>query len=293
MFVTNLLQYFVRTPDADVERYLKMFTFLPIPEIQKIMEEQKKDPSKRVAQHALAREFVEIVHGPTEAQAAETQHRQLFRPRLSTAEPTPPAPAPPKIPENYARTPQASFANPQSGNKYAPQTNYENMPSLWVALPRSLVYNQPFNKVLWSAGLVNSKSEGHRIIANGGAYVGSRPDATGEMPDELQFTPIKPWPAEKTNEFIINGDLLILKFGKWKFKMVKIMSDEEFKEKGLTAPGWEEVIDDRKRQEELQKEQEKRAERKKRKQEKVVQKRLEKLMAKQGEKQGDDEEGDI
>ncbi|KKA22576.1 Tyrosine--tRNA ligase [Rasamsonia emersonii CBS 393.64] len=237
----ELYQFWVRTPDADVERYLKMFTFLPLPKIAEIMEEQNKDPSKRVAQHALAREFVELVHGPLEAEAAELQHRQLFRPRSSTAAPSPaPAPATPKVPPNYAHLPQAKFWNPAAGNKYAPATSFMNMPNIRVTLPRSLVVEQPFHKVLYSAGLVSSKSEGHRLIANGGAYVGSRPGDTGSMSDDLSFTPIKTWPAEKNKEYILDDCLLILKIGKWKFKMVNIISDEEFDKQGLTAPGWEE-----------------------------------------------------
>lgn len=227
-----------------------MFTFLPLPKIAEIMEEQNKDPSKRVAQHALAREFVELVHGPLEAEAAELQHRQLFRPRSSTAEPTPaPAPATPKVPPNCAHLPQAKFWNAAAGNKYAPATSYMNMPNIRVTLPRSLVVEQPFHKVLYSAGLVSSKSEGHRLIANGGAYVGSRPGDTGSMSDDLSFTPIKTWPAEKNKEYILDDCLLVLKIGKWKFKMVNIVSDEEFDKQGLTAPGWEELKQSKKEKE--------------------------------------------
>ena len=215
-----------------------MFTFLPLPEIVKIMEQQNADPSKRVAQHALAFEFVELIHGRQEAEAVSMQHRQLFRPRESTAEPTPLAQAGRQPPAGHLNSPTASFVNPQAGNRYAPQTNFSNMPSVNVTLPRSLVYDQPFNRVLWHAGLVSSKSEGHRIIKNAGAYVGSRPGESGPMSDELSFTPIKPWTAEKTAEFVQGGSLLILKLGKWKVKLVNIISDEDFKERGLTAPGW-------------------------------------------------------
>jgi tyrosyl-tRNA synthetase len=114
------------------------------------------------------------------------------------------------------------------------------MPNARVTLPKSLVHNQSFNKILWSAGLVASKGEGHRVIVNNGAYVGSRPGDSGPMSDDLAFTPIRPWPAEKTQEYIIGDNLLMLKLGKWKFKMVEIISDEDFRAKGLTAPGWEE-----------------------------------------------------
>lgn len=219
-----------------------MFTFIPLPEISTIIKEQNKDPSQRVAQHALAKEFVELIHGKDEANAVAIQHRQLFRPRSSTAEPTP-LPRTPEAPGTKSRSSLADYITPQSGNSRAPQTNFANMPSANVTLPRSLVFNQPFNKILWSAGLVASKSEGHRITTTTGAYVGSRPGITakatgGSMPDDLRFTPIKNWLPEKTEEFIIDGELLILKMGKWKLKIVTIVSDERFKELGLTAPGW-------------------------------------------------------
>lgn len=237
---SDSIQFFVRTPDDTVERYLKLFTFVPLPEIATIMEEQNQDPSKRIAQHRLAYEFVELVHGKDEADAVSLQHRQLFRPRSSTGEPSP-MPVKPDAGNANPRSPTAKFDNPQSGNQFAPQTNFANMPNVRVTLPRSLVYNQTFNRVLWSAGLVSSKSEGHRVIANNGAYVGSRPGDSGPMSDDLAFTPIRPWFSEKTEQFIIGENILMLKLGKWKFKVVEIVSDEEFREKGLTAPGWEEL----------------------------------------------------
>ncbi|KAK5788723.1 hypothetical protein VI817_009681 [Penicillium citrinum] len=235
----ELYQFFVRTPDDTVERYLKLFTFIPLPEIASIMAEQNADPSKRIAQHKLAYEFVELVHGKEEADAVALQHRQLFRPRASTGEPSPMPRTPGQT--GNPQSPLAGMTTPQSGNRYASQTNFANMPNVKVTLPRSLVYNQTFNKVLWSAGLVSSKGEGHRVIVNNGAYVGSRPGDSGPMSDDLTFTPIRVWTADKTQEFVLDNDLLMLKLGKWKFKMVQIISDEDFRAQGLTAPGWEEA----------------------------------------------------
>ncbi|PYH93554.1 tyrosyl-tRNA synthetase mitochondrial precursor [Aspergillus ellipticus CBS 707.79] len=235
----ELYQFFVRTPDDTVERYLKLFTFLPLPKIAEIMEEQNKDPSQRVAQHTLAAEFLELIHGPAEAKAVSLQHRQLFRPRSSTAEPTPLPPTPKsKVDPN---SPVSGFINPAAGNIHAPQTNFEGMKTGRIVLPRSLVWNQPIHKVLWSAGLVASKSEGHRIIANNGVYVGARPDGSA-MSDGLEFRPVKIWAPEKTNTFIVEGELLFFKIGKWKFRIIRIMDDEEFKKADLPIPpGWEEV----------------------------------------------------
>lgn len=236
---TNLEQYFVRTPDEQVERYLKMFTFLPLDRIAQLMEELKQDPSKRVAQHALAREFVEIAHGPAEAEAAATQHRQLFRPRSSISAPTPPPTRPSNVPPEHANTPQASFLNRAAGNKYAPPTTYANMEMNRVTLPRSLVFEQPLHKVLYNAGMVSSNSEGHRLIVGRGVYIGSRPGDSGQMSDALEFTPIKTWLPERTPDFLIDN-LLIIKIGKWKLKLIEIIEDEDFESRGLDVPGWQE-----------------------------------------------------
>jgi tyrosyl-tRNA synthetase len=120
----------------------------------------------------------------------------------------------------------------------APQTNFWTKFSPHVTLPRSLVEGQFFHKILWSAGLVSSKQEGFRLIVKGGAHVGCRPDAKNEMGDALQYIPIKTWNQHITKNFIIDDTLLILKAGKWKVKIVKVVSDEEFETLGLTAPGW-------------------------------------------------------
>ncbi|EED20413.1 tyrosyl-tRNA synthetase, mitochondrial precursor (tyrosine--tRNA ligase) (tyrrs) [Talaromyces stipitatus ATCC 10500] len=236
----ELYQYFVRTPDDQVERYLKMFTFLPLDKITQLMEETRQDPSKRVAQHALAREFVDIVHGPIEAEAAATQHRQLFRPRSSISEPTPPPTQPSNIPPHLANDPKYSFMNRAAGNKFAKPTNYKNMESNRVTLPRSLVLEQPLAKVLYNAGLVVSNSEGHRLIVGKGVSVGSRPGDSGQMSDALEFTPIKTWVPAKTPDFLIDGNLLIIKIGKWKLKLIELIDDEEFDKRGLDVPGWAE-----------------------------------------------------
>lgn len=234
-------QYFVRTPDDVVESYLKLFTFLPLSKIEKIMEKQSQDPSQRIAQHTLAAEFVELIHGVGEARLASQQHRQLFGPRGASDESTPMVTDPNTEPPESYKSPFKHFANRAAGNRYAPQTNFANIPAVNVTLPESLVYNRAFNKVLWSAGLVNSRAEGHRLIAHNGAHVGARPEGPqgGEMPDDMKFSPIRMWPPEKTQEFIIGGDFLLLRVGRWKYKFVKIVSDEEFRKLGLSAPGWD------------------------------------------------------
>jgi len=63
-------QFWVNLPDEGIEKYLKIYTFLPIVEIDALMELHRRNPSARQAQKTLARLVTEIVHGP--AATAET-----------------------------------------------------------------------------------------------------------------------------------------------------------------------------------------------------------------------------
>jgi len=66
-------QYWLTCPDADLKRNLKMFTFLPIAEIERIA---KGDP--RQAQHRLAYEVTMIVHGQEAARRAQEDAQAAF-----------------------------------------------------------------------------------------------------------------------------------------------------------------------------------------------------------------------
>ena len=215
--------------DADVHRHLKLFTFEPLEVLDELMEEHDKEPSKRVAQHKLAKEVLTIVHGSQVAKETEEQHRSLFR---KTPIPYPPMPAQ----EDGKRTPHGNRAF----NENAPVVDANSAPFHSINLPKSLVYNQLMERVLFFAGMVASRSEGHRMVAKGGAYVGARPGGSGTMSDQVDWSPATNWQPEDTEKYIIGGDTLLLRIGKWKVKIVKIISDEEFDERGLKAPGWEE-----------------------------------------------------
>ncbi|MCJ1379913.1 tyrosyl-tRNA synthetase [Xylographa soralifera] len=222
----ELYQFFVRSADSDVARYLRLFTFIPLPEIDKIMTDQEQEPSKRIAQRRLAREVVEMIYGTKEAEEVETQHITLFRP-VSTPKP---------IPIDDPKAPSLNV----SLNPNAPHISSQNAPASNMVLPHSLVHNQPIARVLFAAGLVASRSEGHRLASNRGAYVGGLRGAKPGMTDGLSFTPITNWKPEDTSKYIIDNSLIILRVGKWKVKVVKIIPDDQFDAQGLEAPGWKE-----------------------------------------------------
>jgi tyrosyl-tRNA synthetase len=64
----DFYQYLVRTDDRDVIRFLKLYTFLTINEIDKLEQSMTTVPEKREAQKALAFEVTRIVHGEDTAQ---------------------------------------------------------------------------------------------------------------------------------------------------------------------------------------------------------------------------------
>jgi tyrosyl-tRNA synthetase len=71
-------QWFFNVPDADAVRFLRVFTFLPLPHIAALEEEQQRDPSARPTQRALAEEVTRIVHGEEGVQTALRASRILF-----------------------------------------------------------------------------------------------------------------------------------------------------------------------------------------------------------------------
>jgi tyrosyl-tRNA synthetase len=248
----DLYQFFLRTADADVEKYLKLFTFIPIADIKSIMDEHVLDESKRTAQHKLAFDFVELVHGLTAAQDAERQHRMLFDKHVSIGSLRAEASAATIAPEPEKEEARRPGDWNISLNKYVKPVTKDNAPSVHLKLPRSLVVGQTLNKVLWSAGLVSSRGEGQRLIAARGCHIGSktgRGAATNAMEDYLSFTQVTNVKATDTEEYIIDGDLLILRIGKWKIKIVKIVSDEEYEKSGLSCPGWKETEGDETKEE--------------------------------------------
>jgi tyrosyl-tRNA synthetase len=69
----DFYQFFFRTEDRDVGRFLRYFTFLDEPTIVALEEKVRSEPEKREAQRTLAREVTRLVHGDAAVAAAETE----------------------------------------------------------------------------------------------------------------------------------------------------------------------------------------------------------------------------
>lgn len=74
----SFYQFWLNQPDEMVEKYLKMFTFLPVSEIESLMKAHQENPGARKAQEALAREVTGIVHGKDAAENAAQASSVLF-----------------------------------------------------------------------------------------------------------------------------------------------------------------------------------------------------------------------
>ena len=71
-------QFWLGTLDADIPRYLKIFTLLPRAEIESLIAEHAANPGARVAHRALAAHVTELVHGREAREHAEAAARALF-----------------------------------------------------------------------------------------------------------------------------------------------------------------------------------------------------------------------
>ena len=237
----DLYQFFLRSSDADVEKYMKLLTFMPMSEIHKTMSEHKTDESKRVAQHKLASEFVELVHGHAAAKNAEQEHRQAFSNTLTVADIRAQTSEP--IPRNPDIRPDDFHP---SLNKRAQPLTQDASYDINISLPRSLVHQQPLSRILWSAGLAASRSEAQRLINNRGVYIAGQVGKDGHyvpIDGQINYVPVKDPMWAATEPLLIDGELLVLRTGKWKKKFIRIVDDEEYEAKGLTCPGWKEEVE--------------------------------------------------
>jgi tyrosyl-tRNA synthetase len=144
-------QFWINIDDRDVERYLKLFTFLALEEIAAAMAEHGGDPGKRIAQRLLARDVSTRVHGKAATEEAVRTSEALFG----------------------SRKDQATGALPE-------------MPTRQVA--RSAVAGLSIVDLLVASGLATSKADARRGIQGRGYYLNDEPiEATDLQLADEQF----------------------------------------------------------------------------------------------------------
>lgn len=74
----HFYQFWINTNDADVIKFLKYYSFLPLEEIAVLEEKVKTEPEKREAQKTLAKEATVFVHGEDAFKNAQKISENLF-----------------------------------------------------------------------------------------------------------------------------------------------------------------------------------------------------------------------
>ena len=140
--IYDFYQFFFRTADADVIRFLKIFTFLAADTIRDLEEQVCEAPEERAAQRALAEEVTRAVHGEEGLRLARRASEALFGAAIEGL---------------HAGELSAVFAH---------------VPSFELA--RDRVEGAAVVDVAVASGLCASKGEARRLVQSGGLYVNNR-----------------------------------------------------------------------------------------------------------------------
>jgi len=142
-------QYWINTDDADLERFLKLFTFLPLDEIGAA--KNLADVQLNMAKAVLAFEATKITHGSEAAQGAWRASMEAFHPRPVEAGMFPSSTIPRTAPAiDTSAIPRYAISH----------KDLEGGISLLASCAKS--------------GLTQSSSEARRLIEQGGIYVNDR-----------------------------------------------------------------------------------------------------------------------
>ena len=132
-------QFFLRSDDADVIRYLKVFSLRPLSEIAKLEAQMKARPEARIPQKALAEELTRLVHGEEGLKAALGATQTLFGGDVSG----------------------------KSADEL--ETIFKDVKS--AALPKTEIVGKPVFAVAAAAGMFKSNGEARRMAQQGGLSI--------------------------------------------------------------------------------------------------------------------------
>jgi tyrosyl-tRNA synthetase len=136
----QMYQYWLQTADADVVRYLKLFTFLDQAAIADLETEVLERPNERTGQKVLAAECTGVVHGKDAVESVEAASRILFG--------------------QWDAAPSSDVV----------ATLAREMPSSRIPRPE-LETGVPTIDALVKTGLAESKSAARKLIDAGGVYL--------------------------------------------------------------------------------------------------------------------------
>jgi len=137
-------QFWINTDDRDVKRFLALFTFLPVEEVEEYG--NLKGADLRKAKEILAFEATEIVHGKEEAEKARAASRALF---ISVSD------------------------SISLSDSVTVMTVEDSIPTTIVE-KQKFIKGIPIFKLFETTGLSSSSSEARRLIEQGGGYLNNK-----------------------------------------------------------------------------------------------------------------------
>ena len=176
-------QYWINTDDADVAKFLALFTFLPMEEVNRV--KSLSDKELNMAKAILAFEATRITHGEEAAIAAWQASVEAFGAKVLDSSLM-----------SSSTIPRGQISQEASAMPFIRKT--------WDELAQGI----PAYEILYDCGLCSSKGEARRLIAQGGGYVNEEPILVF---DEMITT----------NHLDGNGHIRLRK-GKKKYMIVKV-----------------------------------------------------------------------
>jgi len=177
-------QYWINTDDRDVERFMALFTFLPMEEIRNIGKLDGSDLNS--AKTVLAFEATSLAHGRQEALKAYHASQSMFGSRI------------------IQKTILPSSTVPRDKSDF----DDKSVPSSNVKIDE-LKKGIPAFKMIHTAGLTPSGGAARRLIEQGGAYIN----------DER----VKSFDQLINDDYIDEKETIILRAGKKRFHKIKII----------------------------------------------------------------------
>ncbi|HLZ18442.1 MAG TPA: tyrosine--tRNA ligase, partial [Smithellaceae bacterium] len=142
-------QYWVNCDDADIERFLKLFTYLPLAEIAAV--KTLADARLNMAKTVLAYEATKVTHGAEAARSAWRASMEAF----------------------HARPVDADLFPSSDIPREAPQADTSAIPRYAVSR-KDLEAGLLITSACAKSGLTQSMSEAKRLVEQGGLYIGER-----------------------------------------------------------------------------------------------------------------------
>jgi tyrosyl-tRNA synthetase len=152
-------QFWINTDDRDVERFLALFTFLPMEEVVECG--KLKGADLRKAKEILAFEATKIVHGEKEAEKARDSSIKLFGNISFNGEVT------------YRRSPSTDYS-------------HDSVPTIYMD-KEEFIHGIPVFKLFEKTGLCASGSAARRLIEQGGAHLNEEKIETFDQPVTVHF----------------------------------------------------------------------------------------------------------